>query len=126
MPVGGVNPDQYIYVPSKFQIKPGAKIRNDLFVGPGLGVGLQVTQPLLQFAQEGKNVLADAGNSTLNCITTKQGLCFVQGLLQTTYVLLSDRDCAACRGEFSCCRMHRAALTLTKFSRPRSSYHWVA
>ena len=60
-PVGGVNPDQYIYVPSKFQVKPGAKIRNDLFVGPGLGVGLQVTQPLLaacQFARE-----ADAGNS---------------------------------------------------------------
>ena len=55
MPVGGVNPDHYIFVPSKFQVKPGAKIRNDLFVGPGLGVGLQVKQPLLavcQFAQE--------------------------------------------------------------------------
>lgn len=45
MPVGGVNPDHYIFVPSKFQVKPGAKIRNDLFVGPGLGVGLQVRSP---------------------------------------------------------------------------------
>ena len=71
LPIGGVNPDQYIYVPSKFQVKPGAKIRNDLFVGPGLGVGLQVTQLLLgacQFAQEGKNVLADAANPAMDCI----------------------------------------------------------
>ena len=41
-PGGGTNPDHYIYVSNKFQIKPGAKITSDLFVGPGLGVGLQV------------------------------------------------------------------------------------
>ena len=41
-PGGGTNPDHYIYVSNKFQVKPGAKISNDLFVGPGLGVGLQV------------------------------------------------------------------------------------
>ncbi len=41
-PGGGTNPDHYIYVSNKFHIKPGAKITNDLFVGPGLGVGLQV------------------------------------------------------------------------------------
>lgn len=41
-PGGGTNPDHYVYVSNKFQIKPGAKITNELFVGPGLGVGLQV------------------------------------------------------------------------------------
>ena len=41
-PGGGTNPDHYMYVSNKFQIKPGAKITDDLFVGPGLGVGLQV------------------------------------------------------------------------------------
>ncbi|KAL3148346.1 hypothetical protein ABBQ38_013803 [Trebouxia sp. C0009 RCD-2024] len=51
MPLGGVNPDHYIFVPGSFQIKPGAKIRNDLFVGPGLGVGLQGGVFLLQDAQ---------------------------------------------------------------------------
>lgn len=53
MPLGGVNPDHFIFVPGSFQIKPGAKIRNDLFVGPGLGVGLQVRKfaYACQFAQ---------------------------------------------------------------------------
>ena len=38
----GHKTDHYIYVSNRFQVKPGAKITNDLFVGPGLGVGLQV------------------------------------------------------------------------------------
>lgn len=46
-----VNPDHYIYVSNKFQIKPGAKINDNLFVGPGLGVGLQGGVFLLQDAQ---------------------------------------------------------------------------
>ena len=50
-PVSEVNPNQYIFVPSKFQIKPGAKITNDLFVGPGLGVGLQVPPLVLAACQ---------------------------------------------------------------------------
>ncbi|DBA73916.1 hypothetical protein WJX79_008469 [Trebouxia sp. C0005] len=50
-PGGGTNPDHYVYVSNKFQIKPGAKITNELFVGPGLGVGLQGGVFLLQDAQ---------------------------------------------------------------------------
>ena len=34
--------DTYLYVPNSFQVKPGARINADLFVGRGLGVGLQV------------------------------------------------------------------------------------
>ena len=62
-PVGAVNPDQYIFVPSKFQIKPGAKITNNMFVGPGLGVGLQVPPLVLAACQFAKATVCNAPNS---------------------------------------------------------------
>ena len=34
--------DPYLYVTNSFQVKPGARINDNLFVGHGLGVGLQV------------------------------------------------------------------------------------
>ena len=34
---------EYIYVSDDFQVKEGAKLAEDLFVGKPLGVGLQVT-----------------------------------------------------------------------------------
>lgn len=38
----------YLYVPNSFQVKPGARINSELFVGKGLGVGLQVAGSALQ------------------------------------------------------------------------------
>ena len=99
--VGGVNPDQYIYVPSKFQVKPGAKIRNDLFVGPGLGVGLQVTQPLLgacQFAQQRQECARgrrELRNALHHSVTGIEVLCKA---VRTTSVLLSGLGLCCLQG----------------------------
>jgi hypothetical protein len=105
-PGGGTNPDHYIYVSNKFQVKPGAKISNDLFVGPGLGVGLQVRD----FAQ----LLG-----SLRCMVL-YGLakpCEGQQLPQIVYPqqnALHEPEQIGCRGECFCYKMHRHAQTPTK------------
>lgn len=78
VPLGGVNPDHFIFVPSSFQIKPGAKIRNDLFVGPGLGVGLQVPSLLNRYehTQERAHTLHFCTADSITCAV-------LQELLQT-------------------------------------------
>ncbi len=106
-PAGGTNPDHYIYVSNKFQVKPGAKITDDLFVGPGLGVGLQVQHYPVRLHQV-LRLCAQAQRTLPGCVgydTSGDGA-------QCTAV--HETGQVICREVCFCCKMHRGAQTPTR------------